>query len=204
MLARLSQAVEARDPSMRGHSVRVTLLAVAVARMLGWEQERLGRLELGGTLHDVGKLGVSRDILRKPAPLTPDELGEIRLHPEVGVRLLAGLDEAATALACVLFHHERWDGRGYPSGRAGEAIPEEARLLAVADAFDAMTSRRPYRSSVSSDEALRELERCAGTQFDPDMVAAFVDVWGNGTWGKPYGCPHGPPSLAPRPGTGFG
>jgi HD-GYP domain-containing protein (c-di-GMP phosphodiesterase class II) len=162
----------------------VTLLAIAVARALGWEEERLARLELGGALHDVGKLGVSQEILCKPSPLTPAELDEVRLHPEVGVRLLAGLRAAATALGCVLFHHERWDGGGYPSGRSGEQIPEEARLLSVADAFDAMTSDRPYGRTLSAEDALRELERCAGTQFDPELVQAFVDTWaaaGNGS-----------------------
>ncbi len=180
MLAELSEAIESRDPCMRGHSARVTALADAVARWLGWDEEQLRLLHLGGALHDIGKLAVPGRILRKPGPLDAEELLEIRAHPEAGVRLIAPIDSAHGALPYVLHHHERWDGRGYPHRLAGRAIPVEARLLAVADAFDAMTSNRPYRRALADDEALAEIDRCAGTQFDPELVRAFLEVWGTG------------------------
>jgi HD-GYP domain-containing protein (c-di-GMP phosphodiesterase class II) len=178
MLAALSEAIEARDPYTRGHSVRVTALAYAVADRLGWSAERLATLRLGGALHDVGKLSVSPRILRKRGPLSTAERAEIELHPVAGVRLIGDYVEARPAVPYVLHHHERWDGTGYP-GRLGEAeIPVEARLLAIADAFDAMTSERPYRAAISTARALDELARCAGAQFDPAFTAAFLDVWG--------------------------
>jgi HD-GYP domain-containing protein (c-di-GMP phosphodiesterase class II) len=177
MLAELARAVEARDPYSRGHSSRVTTLAVRVARRLGWSARRIAAIELGGLLHDVGKLGVSIRVLRKPATLTARERAQIELHPTVGVQLVESIDPARPARSCILHHHERWDGAGYPHGLAGEEIPVEARLLAIADAFDAMTSERAYRRALSTDAALAELERCAGSQFDPKLVAAFVAVW---------------------------
>ena len=180
MLAELSEAIGSRDPYMRGQSARVTALADAVARWLGWDEEQLRQLHLGGALHDVGKLAIPGRILRKPGPLNPEELFEIRAHPEAGVRLIEPIDSAHGALPYVLHHHERWDGRGYPHRLAGRAIPVEARLLAVADAFDAMTSNRPYRRALADDEALAEIDRCAGTQFDPELVRAFLEVWGTG------------------------
>jgi HD-GYP domain-containing protein (c-di-GMP phosphodiesterase class II) len=180
MLAELSEAIESRDPYTRGHSARVTALAEAVARRLGWDDEQLRSLHMGGTLHDVGKLSVPGRILRKPGPLTPEELAEIRAHPEAGARLIEPIESAHCALPYVLHHHERWDGRGYPHRLAGPAIPLEARVLAVADAFDAMTSHRPYRRALGDDEALAEIDRCAGTQFDPEVVRAFLEVWAAG------------------------
>ena len=180
MLAELSEAIEWRDPYTRGHSARVTALADTVARRLGWDEERLQTLQIGGPLHDIGKLSVPGRILRKPGPLTEDELVEIRTHPEAGARLIDPIHSARCALPYVLHHHERWDGRGYPHRLAGNQIPIEARVLAVADAFDAMTSRRPYRRALGNDEALTEVDRCAGTQFDPEVARAFLEVWGTG------------------------
>jgi HD-GYP domain-containing protein (c-di-GMP phosphodiesterase class II) len=178
MLAALSAAIEAREPSTRGHGARVSALAVAVARRLGWDEGELAALRLGATLHDVGKLAVPVAVLRKRGALTPEELAQIRVHPSAGARLVASIAAARAALPCVLHHHERWDGRGYPAGLAAEAIPAGARLLAVADAFDAMTTERPYRRALPGARALGELDRCAGTQFDPRLTAAFLDVWG--------------------------
>jgi HD-GYP domain-containing protein (c-di-GMP phosphodiesterase class II) len=180
MLTALSQAIESRDPYTRGHSARVTTLADAVARRLGWSEALLAELHVGGPLHDVGKLSIPGRILRKPGPLTPAELEEIRSHPETGARLIESIESARCALPYVLHHHERWDGTGYPHALAGGRIPLEARVLAVADAFDAMTSHRPYRRALSDDQALAEVERCAGTQFDPQVACAFLEVWATG------------------------
>jgi len=133
-------------------------------------------LRLGAALHDVGKVSLRPGLLQKPGRLDPEELTAIRAHPVVGARLIAGIPAFAPALPYVLFHHERWDGSGYPTGRAGAEIPLEGRLLAIADAFDAMTSLRPYRARLSADEAAAEVERCAGTQFDPTLAQVFVEA----------------------------
>jgi len=180
MLTSLTSAIEARDPYTRGHSLRVTTLAEAVARWLGWTESRLETLRIGGALHDVGKLTVPARILSKPGPLTLEELATIRTHPAAGARLIEPIHSARPALPYVLHHHERWDGGGYPHGLGGLAIPVEARVLAVADAFDAMTSGRPYRRAMSELDALREVERCAGCQFDPEIAHAFLTVWSDG------------------------
>jgi len=177
MLSMLTRAIEARDPHTQGHSARVTALAEEVARRLGWSEERLATLRIGGPLHDIGKLAVSDEVLCKEGRLDPDELDEIRQHPKIGARILLRMASLREAIPYVLYHHERWDGKGYPSGKAGEEIPVEARVLAVADAFDAMTSDRPYRRALSREEALAEVERCAGTQFDPKIARVFLDVF---------------------------
>ena len=177
MLSTLSRAIEARDAYTRGHSARVTELALAVARRLGWSEERLASLRVGGPLHDIGKLGVSRDLLGKTGRLDDDEFAQIREHPKIGAKILLRVAGFRQALPYVLYHHERWDGNGYPTGKAGEEIPVEARVLAVADAFDAMTSDRPYRRALTRGEALAEVERCAGTQFDPRIARVFLEVF---------------------------
>jgi putative nucleotidyltransferase with HDIG domain len=177
MLPTLSRAIEARDPYTRGHSTRVTAIAEAIARRLGWDEERLELLQLGGPLHDVGKLGVSEEVLAKPGRLDDAELAQIREHPKLGARILLRVAALRGALPYVLYHHERWDGGGYPTGRVGERIPLEARVLAVADAFDAMTSDRPYRPALDRDEAVAEVARCAGTQFDPEVVRVFLELF---------------------------
>jgi putative two-component system response regulator len=179
-LLALSGAVEARDPYMRGHSARVARMAHAVGIHLGCDEPRLAALDLGGALHDLGKLAVAEAILSKPGPLTADEAAEVRRHPEVGARLVVLEDELRPAVPAVLYHHERWDGDGYPSGRARKEIPFEARVLAVVDSFDAMTSDRPYRSALTAERAVEELERCSGTQFDPEVALAFLETWSSG------------------------
>jgi HD-GYP domain-containing protein (c-di-GMP phosphodiesterase class II) len=129
-------------------------------------------------LHDVGKIGISDRILQKPGPLTPEERRVMEEHPLLGYEMLRDVAFlSGEGLAVVRNHHERWDGTGYPSGRAGEEIPLEARVLAVADAFDAMTSDRPYRRALSHGEALAEVERCAGTQFDPAIARLFLELF---------------------------
>jgi HD-GYP domain-containing protein (c-di-GMP phosphodiesterase class II) len=182
-LLALSEAVEACDPYTRGHSQRVAGMAFEVGSRLGCDATRLTLLRLGGALHDVGKLAVADGVLSKPGPLTADEILAVRAHPEIGARMVA-LDRALRpALPGVLYHHERWDGEGYPTGRAGIQIPLEARILAVVDSYDAMTSDRPYRLAMPVDEAAEEVDRCAGSQFDPDVATAFLAAWQSGVFG---------------------
>jgi HD-GYP domain-containing protein (c-di-GMP phosphodiesterase class II) len=178
----LARAIEARDPYSSGHAARVTALAEVVAARLGWDEDQIDVLRIGAALHDIGKLSVSERVLRKPGPLSEQELAEVRAHPKEGARMLGLIGTLREAVPCVLHHHEHWDGRGYPAGRAGEAIPPGARVLAVADAFDAMTSDRPYRPALSPERAVAELERCAGTQFDPDVVDVFAEAWRQGAF----------------------
>src|SRR6266496_3391200 len=177
MLADLASALAARDPSTAAHCARVTFLSRRLAGWLGWDERQLRTLEVGAPLHDIGKVTISEALLRKRGPLQPHELAEIRTHPAAGAKLISPVGPAREALPCVLYHHERWDGAGYPTGRRGTEIPVEARLLAVADAFDAMTSMRPYRRALPISRALGEIERCAGSQFDPVIAAAFLEAW---------------------------
>jgi HD-GYP domain-containing protein (c-di-GMP phosphodiesterase class II) len=168
---------------MRGHGDRVTALAEAVAVRLCWDAERLDALRYAGPLHDIGKVAVPPEILAKRAPLTPDERIVIQRHPSAGASLVEPIRSARAALPYVLYHHERWDGGGYPNGMRGGEIPIEARVLAVADAFDAMTSPRPYRRPFTTERALDEVDRCAGSQFDPTVADAFLAVWSHGVLG---------------------
>ena len=176
----LARAIEARDPYTRGHSARVSAIAVVIARRLGWGASRLAALRLGGLLHDVGKLNLDGSVLDKPGPLNERERMEISRHPLAGARLIRPFANLRPALPYILFHHERWDGTGYPSGRSREQIPPGARILAVADAFDAMTSSRPYRPALPLKRALAEVRAGAGSQFDPAVVRAFLAAWAEG------------------------
>ena len=151
-----------------------------VARRLGWTDEANRRSPARAALHDVGKVYVRPGVLSKPGRLDDAELAEVRAHPVEGAWLIAGVLSLAAALPYVLFHHERWDGGGYPTRRAGIEIPLEGRLLAVADAFDAMTSARPYCDARAFDGAVAEVERCSGTQFDPTIAGAFVEAYAAG------------------------
>ena len=150
---------------------------------LGCDESRLALLRLGGALHDIGKLVVSEAVLNKPGPLTSTEQAEVREHPEAGARMVALDRSLRPALPGVLYHHERWDGLGYPTGRAGKEIPLEARILAVTDSFDAMTSDRPYRAALTHEQAIAELERCSGSQFDPDVALVFLEAWESRAFG---------------------
>jgi HD-GYP domain-containing protein (c-di-GMP phosphodiesterase class II) len=145
-----------------------------VARRLGWADTALDDLRLGAALHDIGKVNVRPDLLYKPGSLDEAELAEVRAHPVEGAWLIAGVPSLAAALPYVLFHHERWDGCGYPDGLAGDAIPLAGRIVQVADAFDAMTSDRPWRSARTQAAALAELRREAGRQFDPALAKEFA------------------------------
>jgi putative nucleotidyltransferase with HDIG domain len=173
---KLTQTLVLRDPDNAGHAARVTEIALRLAAAMDVGPARLAAIKAGGPLHDIGKLEVDRAILDKPGALDADELEEIRTHPELGARMLHGIRSLRAALNCVLHHHERWDGGGYPYGLGGDAIPLEARILAVADAYDAMTSQRPYRAARTRAEALAEVERCAGSQFDPQIARVFLTL----------------------------
>ncbi len=179
-LSILTAAMSDCDPALEGHASRVGQHAEVVARRLGWKETALEDLRLGAALHDVGKVNVRVDVLRKPGRLDDAELAEVRAHPVEGAWLIAGIPSLSAALPYVLFHHERWDGVGYPTRRAGLEIPIEGRLLAVADSFDAMTSSRPYCDARAFDGAVGEVERCSGSQFDPAIADAFVAAYAAG------------------------
>ncbi|HEX5385150.1 MAG TPA: HD domain-containing phosphohydrolase [Gemmatimonadales bacterium] len=171
----LARALEAKDAYTSGHSIRVSRYAVRTARGLGFEGPELECIRLGGELHDIGKIGTREAVLHKPGTLTADEFRQMSEHPVLGERMLSPLArESPAVLRIVRSHHERIDGRGFPDGLIGTHIPIEARIVAVADAFDAMTTRRPYRESRSPGEALAELRRVAGVQLDADAVEAFA------------------------------
>lgn len=170
----LVQAVDIKDTYTRGHSERVGRASVLIADELGMARDRVEVLRFAGILHDVGKLGVPTRVLRKDGPLTPEERRVIELHPEYGHEIVRGIGFLGEARAAILHHHERLDGSGYPYGLTGREIPEFARVVAVADAFDAMTSTRSYRPGRPVPAAVEELKRCAGTQFDPQMVRALA------------------------------
>jgi putative two-component system response regulator len=171
----LARALEAKDAYTRGHSIRVSQYAVATAAELGFAGPSLDGIRLGGELHDIGKIGTREAVLHKPSSLTPDEFRQITEHPALGERMLSPLaHESPDVLRIVRSHHERLDGRGFPDGLRGERIPIEARIVAVADSFDAMTTRRPYREARPLDDAMLELRRVAGTQLDPEVVEAFI------------------------------
>jgi HD-GYP domain-containing protein (c-di-GMP phosphodiesterase class II) len=175
-LRALATALDTRDNETAGHAQRVTRLAVRLGQELGLSPAALLELERGAMLHDIGKIGVPDAILRKPGPLTDEEWALMRRHAAFGAAMLDGIPFLSDAVPLVRHHHERWDGRGYPDGLAGEAIPLGARIFAVADAFDAMTSDRPYRRPMSLAQARAELARCAGSQFDPAVVAAHARI----------------------------
>ncbi|MDC4203500.1 MAG: HD-GYP domain-containing protein [Candidatus Manganitrophus sp.] len=173
----LAKAIEKRDRYTGGHTDRVTEYAKLTAKQLEWPEERLAVLELAGHLHDVGKIGVPDAVLNKPGKLTVEEFEMMKAHPEIGEQIIRGIDFLEALVPYVLYHHERYDGKGYPKGLSGEAIPIEGRLLAVADTFDAMTSSRPYRKQLDPERAIEEIKRCSGTQFDPNIVVVFLEIW---------------------------
>jgi HD-GYP domain-containing protein (c-di-GMP phosphodiesterase class II) len=170
----LASAVDARDPHLVGHGNRVSEFAQATARVHGLKEGFIERLGLAGLLHDIGRLGIPEHLLAKPGPLTPREYQVIRNHPVLSVRFLESVDYLSDVLPAIRHHHERYDGAGYPDGLDTDDIPLGARLISVADAFDAMTSPRPFRAPMSDLEALAEMKRESGRQFDPILVEAFL------------------------------
>jgi hypothetical protein len=172
----LVQAVETKDHYTRGHSERVSRASVMIARVLEMREDRIEALRYAGILHDVGKLGVPTQVLQKTGPLTDKQFAAIKRHPRLGTEVVRDIEFLKEAYAGIMHHHERLDGRGYPLGLSGADIPEFARIIAVADAFDSMTSTRSYRGAREVPAALAELEECAGTQFDGSMVRALVSA----------------------------
>lgn len=172
----MRQIVDAKDYYTRGHSDRVSAYAVALAKALGKSDDFVQRVRIAGLFHDVGKLGIPDNILQKPGPLTDEEYDIIKTHPAKGKQIISSLSSFDDILNIVEDHHERIDGKGYPNGLKGDRIPDEAKIINIADTFDAMTSKRTYRNSLTTEQALEELKRCRGTQFDPHMVDTFVDL----------------------------
>ena len=172
----LIKALEAKDLYTRGHSQRVTLYSVEIGGGMGFERDRLEALRRAAVLHDLGKIGIREAILNKPSRLDDLEIEEIQRHPELAIRILSPIPFFGPILPFVRHHHERFDGTGYPGRLAAGEIPLESRILSVADAFDAMTSTRAYRTALPRAEAIQEIGRCSGTQFDPDVVSAFLRI----------------------------
>jgi HD-GYP domain-containing protein (c-di-GMP phosphodiesterase class II) len=201
-------ALEVKDLYTRGHSIRVSQYSVAIARAMELDPETIRQVEIGGHLHDIGKIGVREAVLNKPGPLTDEEYEHIMTHPVVGWRILSPLlTDVPLALNIVRSHHERFDGRGVPDGLQGEEIPLEARIAAVADAFDAMTSGRAYRRGgrMSVTAAAEEVERCRGSQFDPSIVDAFSRAIAHGAIAvQAHGPISGGKGLAPVPSMASG
>jgi putative nucleotidyltransferase with HDIG domain len=172
----MTNALEARDSYTAGHTDRVTQLALKTARELGWSPAQMEILEIGALTHDIGKIGVPDAILHKPNGLTEDEYEQMKSHPVAGANMLMGIKTLQPLLPYILYHQERYDGNGYPFGLKGEEIPIEARLIAVVDAFDAMTSTRPYRTAMAEELAIAEIVKHRGIQFDPNVVDALLRV----------------------------
>ena len=167
-------SLEARDPYTSGHSQWVTKYSLKIAEELGVTGQEFEDLRLAAMLHDLGKIGVRDAVLNKPEKLTDEEWEEIERHPQTSVDILKNIPRFVPALPAILYHHERFDGRGYPARLSGDKIPLASRIMAIADTFDAMTSTRAYRKALPVSEAIAEIRRCSGTQFDPDIVPAFL------------------------------
>ncbi len=176
----LANAIELRDHYTVGHTWRVTNFALAIAKQIGWSGKKLEEVEMGSVLHDVGKIGVDNAILSKPGKLTDEEYEKLKVHPQRGQDLLKDVKVLHPLIPYCLYHHERYDGGGYPFGLKGEDIPMEGRIVAVADTFDAMTSNRPYRKGLPPEVGIEELEKGKGTQFDPVCAQALIDCYKDG------------------------
>ncbi len=172
----LSATIDAKDPYTKGHSFRVAAYSTALARELGWSEERMELLQYAALIHDLGKVAISEAILRKEGNLTAAEFAQMREHSLTGSNIIKDIKFLAGGADIIKHHHERWDGQGYPDGLKGELIPEGARILAVADAFDAMTSDRSYRQALDISTAMQEIKEGAGTQFDPRIAEAFIRI----------------------------
>ncbi|HNA88336.1 MAG TPA: HD-GYP domain-containing protein, partial [Anaerolineales bacterium] len=169
-----SRALEIRDRETEGHAQRVTELTLRIARLVGFNEEELVHIQRGALLHDIGKLGIPDDILRKPGPLTEQETRIMRLHPQIAVDLLTSIEYLRPALNIPRYHHEKWDGTGYPHGLRGESIPLEARIFAIIDVYDALSSDRPYRKALPKAQVLEYIRSESGKHFDPMVVNIFI------------------------------
>lgn len=172
----LSAAIDAKDPYTQGHSERVAMLSAMLAEKVGFSKEEAERIRISGLVHDVGKIGVAESVLCKPARLTDDEFDQIKRHPTIGYEIIKEIPDLQDILPGVLHHHERWDGKGYPANLAGEDIPRMARIMALADTFDAMSSNRAYRSGMPREKVIAEFRKCSGSQFDPELVEPFLSL----------------------------
>lgn len=176
----IAKAIEAKDSYTRGHSDRVAMCSVAIAKKLGWDEEAIKNLKYTAMLHDIGKIGVPDAVLNKPEPLSEEEFEIIKKHTVTGGEILKDIRSIKNVQYGALYHHEKYDGTGYMSGIAGEAIPIEARIIAIADTYDAMTSNRSYRKKLSDEVVLSELKKGRGTQFDPELIDAFLEMLEDG------------------------
>ncbi len=178
----LINTLEAKDPYTRGHSESVAFYSGLIADRLGLSESEINEIQIAAYLHDIGKIMIDRRILSKPAKLNHSECSVIKKHPEIGARILKQLDISENIIKAVLHHHERWDGKGYPDRLFAYEIPLYSRILAVADAFDAITSDRPYRSKKEKRQALEELDRHRGTQFEDELVSIIIRIAENTEW----------------------
>jgi putative two-component system response regulator len=179
-LTALANAIDLRDRYTRGHVERVTAYAMTIAACMEWPKWRIEQLRFGSILHDIGKIHIRETTLFKVTVLTEEEWAEIKRHPANGAEMIKDIPYLTTAVPIVRHHHERWDGKGYPDRLAGDAIPIEARIVAIADAFDAMTTERPYSPRRDLEEAFDEILNCSGKQYDPEVVKAFQKAWESG------------------------
>lgn len=184
MINTIVKTLHEKNPREEKHSKRVSELCQAIGKASGLSENEVSKLKVGGLLHDIGKIAIEEGILNKPGKLSEQEWGEIKRHPEIGYRILSSSHEMLELTEGVLAHHEKWDGSGYPKGLKGEAIPKVARIIAVADSYDAMTSERSYRKALSEDVVVEEIRRHAGTHFDPEIVKVFIEK----VLGKVYYC----------------
>lgn len=176
----LTAALDAKSSYTRGHSDRVAELAWSIAHELGFGDREAESARIAGHLHDIGKIGVLDSIISKPGALLPEEFAAMKRHPVIGASLVDQVAPLRAYVPSVRSHHEHWDGSGYPDGLAGESIPLEARILCIADSFDAMTSARSYREPLGAESAVEEIRRCSGTQFDPRLVEVFDRLFSAG------------------------
>ena len=172
----ISFALDAKDPYTHGHSLRVTLYSLILANELNLDDEVLEEIETAGLLHDIGKIGIPQNILCKPGKLTDEEFEIMKSHPVQGEKMIGNIKKLKSIANWLKTHHERWDGRGYPLGLQGEDIPISARIIAIADTYDAMTSTRSYRKALEHEVAIEEIKKCAGSQFDPTLAELFVKL----------------------------
>jgi diguanylate cyclase (GGDEF)-like protein/putative nucleotidyltransferase with HDIG domain len=172
----IASAVEAKDPYTYGHSKKVNIYTMALAEKIGLSSDDVSALSAAALLHDIGKVGIPDKVLNKKGKLNKEDWEAIKAHPKLGANIISNIPKLAPAVNSILYHHERWDGSGYPEGLKGEEIPLEARILAIADSFEAMTSARPYRPALALEEVVTELRQGAGLQFDPKLVEVFIEI----------------------------